>query len=382
MENTDSFTSRILNRRTLVVLIPLFLIPLAALTVYLTSMHDRLRVGVREFLWGPNPAWFASALAVLLFLTVIPFLLALPLRGLRYVSELIQGADNRPSTSKIQFLWWTITVLFTFGAFKVRQLQLSSAWDSLDIPPMLLVAMGASALTAVGAKAIATNQADKRQGAPNASPSVGGGAAGGVDPTADTIQLAAAADSPTGPAARSGQDVEKPLPPAGDLRYAVTDDAGRSDFTKIQLLTWTVIAIALYLWQVSKIVLSGKPPTGLPGIDPSLVVLMGLSQGAYMGRKLVPDTTPWLLSLDLKTATASEIGVGKEVRIGGKNFGGTQGGSLVTLNETPMPFQVVSWSGEEIKFILKAQLPPGTTYVGIVAGGQMSANALPLVVIP
>lgn len=376
MEKTDSFSSRFFSRWALVVLIPLLLIPLALLAVYLTSINDRMWVGASEFLRGPIPAWVAGALAVFIFLVAVPFVLALPVRGLRYVSELIQGADNRPSTSKIQFFWWTITVLFSFAALKVRQLQLSSVWDSLDIPSMLLVAMGASALTAVGAKAIATNQADKRQGAPNASPTAGGG----VDPTADAVQLAAAADSPTGPAARSGQDVEKALPPAGDLRYAVTDDAGRSDFTKIQLLTWTVIAIALYLWQVGKGVLSNTPPGGLPDIDASLIVLMGLSQGTYLGRKLVPDNTPWLLSLDPKTATAAEVQSGKEIRIGGKNFGGAQGGSLVTLNETPVPFQVVSWSAEEIKFILKAKLPPGTAYVGVVVGGQMSANALPILV--
>lgn len=371
----ESFFRRFFSRRTLVVIIPLVLIPLALLTVYLTAQKDRLSAGAREFLWGPVPTLLAGLLVVFIFLTIAPYLLELPVRGLRYISEVIQGADNRPSTSKIQFFWWTLTILFSFAALKVRQLQLTSAWDSLDIPQMLLVAMGASALTAVGAKAIATNQADKKQGAPNATPT-----SSGIDPTADAVTLAAAADSPTGESARSGQDIEKPIPPAGDLRYAVTDDAGQTDFTKIQLLTWTVIAIAIYLWQVSKIILYGGAPTGLPDIDASLVVLMGLSQGTYLGRKLVPDHTPWLLRLSDKTAPASDIATGKAVKISGKNFGNTQGGSMVTLNEAPVNFEIKSWSAEEIEFVFKAALPQGTAYIGVVVGGQMSANALPFVV--
>jgi hypothetical protein len=34
--------------------------------------------------------------------------------------------------------------------------------------------------------------------------------------------------------------------------------------------------------------------SGLPDIDPALVVLMGLGQAAYLGKKLISTTTPIL----------------------------------------------------------------------------------------
>lgn len=78
----------------------------------------------------------------------------------------------------MQLLWWTIAILFAYFALKTRQLQLMPE-ASLDIPPLVLTAMGASALTAIGVKAIAVNQAETNGGSPNAAPSVPNGTVGG-----------------------------------------------------------------------------------------------------------------------------------------------------------------------------------------------------------
>lgn len=368
---------RLFSRRTLVVLLPLLLILLALADWY---WHPSSWLSSR--LGDAGPALIAGAAAVIVFLAVAPFLLGLRVWGLAYVDELIQGADNRPSTSKIQFLWWTIAVLFVYVALKVRMLQLAPD-APLSIPSVVMAAMGASVLTAVGAKAIAVNQAEANRGSPNAAPAVNttppNNAAGEKPENADNVS--AALDSPTGVNAVSGQNVEKPLPPAGDLRYAVTDDAGRVDLTKVQLLTWTVIAIALFMWRATRLIIYTRPdelPTSLPEIDTALVVLTGLAQGAYIGGKLVPDTTPWLTGL--KTSQEDSVPV---VIITGKNFGNRQGGNMVTINETPFAVEVKNWTDTEIKFVKPTVLPsppPGKkdVFVGVVVGGQMSANALPL----
>jgi hypothetical protein len=367
--------SRLFSRRSWVVLLPLLLILLA-----LVDWYWHPSPWLSSWLGDSAPAWVAGAAAVIIFLAVAPFLLGLRVWGLAYVDELIQGADNRPSTSKIQFLWWTIAVLFVYVALKVRLLQLA-ADAPLSIPPIIMAAMGASMLTAVGAKAIAVNQAEANRGSPNASPAARTHPNNPASPDAANADNAGnvpqTLDSPTGVNAVSGQNVEKTLPPAGDLRYTVTDDAGRVDLTKVQLLTWTVIAIALFIWRATQMIIYAKPdglPTSLPGIDAALVVLTGLAQGAYIGRKLVPDTMPWLTGLKNTEENGAPL-----VIINGKNFGNHQGGNMVTINEIPSAVEVKNWTDTEIKFVKPPGLPAGDKFfVGVVVSGQMSANALPL----
>lgn len=51
---------------------------------------------------------------------------------------------------------------------------------------------------------------------------------------------------------------------------------------------------------------------------------------------------------------------------------------MVTINEVPVAVRVASWSANEVKFFLPAEVRAGTeVYMGVVVGGQMSANALP-----
>lgn len=75
------------------------------------------------------------------------------------------------------------------------------------------------------------------------------------------------------------------------------------DFTKFQFLIWTIIAASVYLLHCSNYInllsSSSEPKIiqkylsenfeALPKVSWSFIILMGLSQGAYVGKKLVPD---------------------------------------------------------------------------------------------
>jgi hypothetical protein len=66
------------------------------------------------------------------------------------------------------------------------------------------------------------------------------------------------------------------------------DDDGLPDLSKIQMLAWTVIAIAVYLFQLNyQIKNSAASSLSLPDIDTTLMALMGLGQAGYLGKKIV-----------------------------------------------------------------------------------------------
>jgi hypothetical protein len=359
---------KIFSRRVFVVLIPLFLI---AFTLVLFNILSKNRSLHDEWLNSPVPAIASGFAAIFILIIVAPYLLGLESRGLNFINDLIQGADSRPSTSKLQFFWWTVAVVFSFAALKLRQLQVDPTL-TLSIPPMVMAAMGTSAVTAVAAKALAVNEADKKNRSPNAQPL--NALAPSANATADSISTVEV--KPTTNLAVSNENIEKEIPPAGDVRYTVTDDAGNPDLTKIQLLAWTVIAIALYLWRVVIDISATVPRETLPDIDLALVVLTGLSQGTYLGRKLVPDNTPWLLKIEPEAVKSGEDTL---MKVTGQNFGSRQNGSMITIDTNPVTVDVTQWSADKIIFKLKSEKPAGTIlHIGVVVGGQTSANALRL----
>jgi len=106
---------------------------------------------------------------------------------------------------------------------------------------------------------------------------------------------------------------KEPLPATTEPRklsdFLSTD--GKLSYSRLQMLIWTIFALITFFLSynhyISLILDPTKLPDGwnndysvffpkfsddthiIPTIDYSFVVLMGLSNGAYMGRKLVPD---------------------------------------------------------------------------------------------
>jgi hypothetical protein len=154
---------------------------------------------------------------------------------------------------------WTAAVVFAFLA--IYQIRFSAGYgDGLPgLPNNLLIAMGISVVTAVSAKSIAISSQAK---------------------STATIAAAAAAGLPAAPAS---------LPSQSGL---FADDTGAPDLGKVQVILWTVIAVGVFLAEVFAIIhWPDNPPgsiahQGLPDIGPTLMILMGLGNGAYIGKKI------------------------------------------------------------------------------------------------
>ena len=116
----------------------------------------------------------------------------------------LQGQDGRLSSSKFQWFVWTIAAVGGFSAlFAARALRGASAGD-IGVPANILIALGFSTATMATAKGITTAYI----------------AGGRVDKSADKSSL------------------------KGGI---LTDDDGIADLSKIQLITWTIIAIAIWI---------------------------------------------------------------------------------------------------------------------------------------
>ncbi|MFN2588236.1 MAG: hypothetical protein ABR613_08970 [Actinomycetota bacterium] len=281
-------------------------------------------------------AWLAGLGAVVLAMAIMRAVADTwnPLR-------LARGEDGKTSTSKLQFVLWTAVIAFSYVVLLAERIDSGDVTPIDQLPQNVLIAMGLSVVTLAGAKGITVSYL------------------------------------------KSGQVVKSPTP--DDPSGAVVDDAGRVDLVKVQMLLWTAIAIVAYLLDLVDQVQASKL-TELPDIDASLMVLMGLGQGAYLGHKLVSTSTPRLVALTPGTAAP-----GDEVTLSGTAIGTTQGGSRVTIDGSVID---ATSSGDapdsDVRFTVPETHPtkgawPATgllVQVGIIAGGTSSANTLPLTVKP
>jgi hypothetical protein len=266
-------------------------------------------------------------------------------------TKLVEGSDKRPSTSKLQWFIWTVVVIFSYAAIYATRVRQGHYEALSEIPTNVLVALGLSAGTMTVAKGI----------------TVGYVASGKV--TKEEPDPAAKKDPTTG---------------VGGL---LRDDDGDPDLSKIQMIAWTLIAAVVFLIAVVHTIATSTLPE-LPDIDPSLVVLMGLGEGAYLGKKLVSTSTPRITGI-----SPGSVKKGEKVTISGASLGESQNGSQITIDDMPIGIDLTaipkgSWSDTSIVFTVPETHPRGDVWqvgvgrlvkVRVIAGGQ-SSNDLPLTV--
>jgi hypothetical protein len=285
-------------------------------------------------------------------MTVIPYvagigalLLAWLLYGLLAgtwnIWKLVTGEDGRASTSKLQWFLWTVIVVFAYVTIWAARAMDGNFGPMTEIPQNLLIVMGLSVTTMAAAKGITVSYVKS----------------GRVIKTG--ADLAARKDTGLGP--------------------AVSSDDGDPDLSKIQMMIWTLVAIVIFLFAVVNQVRIGHQ---LPDIDASLMVLMGLGQGAYLGKKLVATTTPRLTGLSPGNGRPSV-----QITITGMAFGAEQGGSLLTMDRNPFHPEGIVWAENQIQFTLPENPPAAHAWThgqrvmfGVIVGGQESVNALPFTV--
>jgi hypothetical protein len=193
-------------------------------------------VAASYWFWN-RPSWGWAEVWALLFL--LGPSLALPAGGTRFLLSLINGTDNRWSTSKASALLWTYAVLFAFLAILLH--TRGHGLDNLKLSDQYLLLLGIPAATAVSAKAITQSK-------------VANG---------DLVKPLAAK-----PAGVSG---------VGQLFSA---DDGRADLLDSQYFAFSLVLLLYFLLQF----LTGES-TVLPKLPDTLVGLTGVSAVGYVAKK-------------------------------------------------------------------------------------------------
>jgi len=293
--------------------------------------------------------YLSALLTVLLLFYVAPKIISLIVRREFTLLGLIKGEDHYLSTSKFQILVWTVVAIASWvGLFVIKLWFVPFATDPgftafVDIPPNIMWLMGLSGGVFVAAKAIAT--------------------------------------------VRKGKPPKKPPTPVHSIMDLIADNEGNLDLGKFQMVVWTLVAAGAYLLLVFgttipdalealRDVLAG-PQTpllegaseamkeaaekaaeakdmllglSLPDITAGMLILMGASQGTYLGMKLSSPIKPVVSSISPNSGPATQD---TEVIITGMNFSSA---SMVKIGDRPL---------HDVEFLaigrLKAKVPSGGT---------------------
>jgi hypothetical protein len=312
-----------------------------AMTTGIVVIGGLVLIGV---LLGANSANFTFGFQLWgAYAVLVLFVIASAFAGQYWPIALVRGEDGRLSLSKAQVAIWTAAVAYSYVTLYAARAFLAKDIHAIDvIPNNVLLALGFSVVTAVGAKAITVNKIGTKQ----------------------------------------IQKTDKTTPPGlGDL---VAGDDNRPDLTKVQLLFWTIVAVAVYLALTHSVLahyfaapcVPGKDCLALPDIDPVLMVLMGLSHGTYLGGKLTQADIPRI------TALAPLSGPPKtHVVVHGVDFGTVAGtvylGSTAYWGTSP-----IAWDDTVIAFDWPEKDAGGNAWVvgtgvaiTLVAGGQNAQGA-------
>ena len=161
------------------------------------------------------------------------------------------------------------------------------------------------------------------------------------------------------------------------------DDNGTPELAKIQMVGFTLVAVLIFLADVLHQSRGAMPSAQLPNIDSSLLVLMGISQGGYIGKKPVTIASPFIDKIDPREAP-----VGGKVTITGGCFGVGTGSSRLTLDGNPVATD--TWADTQIEFTVPSEYPsagpepwepfPRVVRLGVDLGGGTTGNEVSLTV--
>ncbi len=245
-----------------------------------------------------NQEWFT--LFILLSLAAITLFW-----GLAYKSDIIrdtgpqpEGGHRKPfSLARTQMALWFFVVIISY-VFIWMVMK-----DLYILTPSVLGLIGISSVTALGSAVV---DSSKRSEQPNKlriqeekksrneveaeslqraiSMLAVGGAPKNLDEQnaeqRDKVAELAARRKEINQANKEIEKLTKPLASKGFISDILSDDEGIS-FHRFQIFTWTIVLIVIFIWSVYNVL-------AMPEFDATLLGLMGISSGTYIGFKL-PD---------------------------------------------------------------------------------------------
>lgn len=264
---------------------------------------------------------------------------------------ILYGADGLPSTSRAQSAIWTLFVVAAYISLAAARFG-AGVPITLTITTNLVVAMGISIATGVAARAIAINQAER-----------------GLRPN-----RASAA-----PVMRGADDKGK------SLKYLFTNDDGRPNQGKIQVMAWTVVAVSIFVADWVRQVNAADPATmDLPTIDGALMVLMALMNGGYLGDKLTAepsDRRPRLI-LDSLNPGKAKPKTAIAATISGHSATPDPAAVHILVDGTNLQWPVTKCEGNKVTFTVLANATAKPCKICLAVDGIAITNELDFTVEP
>lgn len=256
--------------------------------------------------------------------------------------ELYKGADGRSSSSKLQWLLWTAVVIFSYVSICAARAIKGYVEPISTVPTNVLIAMGLSTTTMIVSKGISTSYSN------------------------------------------SGKFIKSKVASGAGI---FLDDDGAPALSKIQMMAWTFIAIAVYLIRVGNLIRTSADrglPAQLPDIDETLMLLMGLGQAGFLGKKLTTTTQTRLTGLTPGCGPA-----GAEITVKGTGLGKEQNSNSITIDGDACYPEKIEWKDNAIKFTLPRTKADGGNWtpgqrieIGATIDGHESVNRLPFTIQP
>ncbi len=241
------------------------------------------------------------------------------------------GADDRVSTSKVQFALWTLALAYALLVIAFHD----GVYPAGTLDPRYLLLLGFPAGAAVGAKAITVGQ------------------------------------MASGTVSKDPPDFEKKTPAAA-VKDIVANDQGDLDLGDTQYFLFTLVALAAFF------IAFFHDPARLPVLPDTLVGLTSASAAAYVAKKTVAPA-PAQATAPLKvTAVSPQKGpLAARVKIFGSGLGAGAPGSGdppdVTLGGLAAAVQG-NWTDTLVLVTLPQNLPPGTADVQVSTSDGRTAT--------
>jgi len=123
-------------------------------------------------------------------------------------------------------------------------------------------------------------------------------------------------------------------------------ESGRPSLTRFQMFSWTIISISIYLSKLCSIFVLKRSVADfiIPDIETIMVLLMGLSQGAYIGGKWISPSSMYITSVYPEVVPKGEV-----VTITGYNFG-TEKQDILFNDERIAKKNITGWEEHRIDF--------------------------------
>ncbi|MBN2335849.1 IPT/TIG domain-containing protein [Candidatus Bathyarchaeota archaeon] len=291
----------------------------------------------------PSDAAFSmfTGAVVILFLVLLTGWI-IKLRNKKYgFFDMMRGNDGYPSLSRFQFLLWTLAILFSYLSVYLTRINCGCLQVMTDIDPALFALMGISVATPLASGYLSTVKYGE-------------------------VTIPSESDGEKDGRKREEAMASKDIKDKGFSTMLM--EGGRPSLTRFQMFSWTLVGVIIYLATVMRILYGAAMPTDavLPPIDPTLVVLMGISQGVYVGGKaLMPN------SLEVAQVVPVEGAWRDDVTLIGYDFTDDKG--MVFFGGRKLKeAEIDSWDSSTIEFKVPKDVIGPDVQIVVKAGARTS----------